>query len=125
MISMKPILEPDVLSLLNKDRFEGSLQGYVITDGKEYLGYCIYIVDGTMVTILDVVVKGTENVVPDYSVLDGAVRAAVNNGNLQGATVFKVLFTTDAMKKWVAVFCKDAGESALIETFFASCQHEH
>ena len=43
MITIKPIEEADVLSLLNRDRFDGPLEGYIMTDGNEYLGYCLFV----------------------------------------------------------------------------------
>ena len=54
MITMKPILEPDVVALLNAGRFEGELEGYVMTDGGNYLGYCLYRVAQGVTTVLDV-----------------------------------------------------------------------
>ena len=53
MISMKPIEEPDVLALLCRDRFDGPLEGYIMTDGKEYLGYCLFVREGEVTRVLD------------------------------------------------------------------------
>ena len=33
MIAMRPILEQDVLDLLNDGRFDGEVEGYVVMDG--------------------------------------------------------------------------------------------
>ena len=38
MIAMRPILEQDVLDLLNDGRFDGEVEGYVVMDGPNYLG---------------------------------------------------------------------------------------
>ena len=42
MIAMRPILEQDVIDLLNDGRFEGELDGYVVMEGSNYLGYILY-----------------------------------------------------------------------------------
>ena len=41
MIAMRPILEPDVLELLNDGRFDGDIEGYVVMDGPNYLGHML------------------------------------------------------------------------------------
>ena len=50
---MRPILEPDVLELLNDGRFDGDIEGYVVMDGPNYLGHMLYRIDGDFVDVLD------------------------------------------------------------------------
>ena len=42
MITMKPILEQAVLALLADGRFSPLPEGYIMTDGGRYLGYCLF-----------------------------------------------------------------------------------
>mgnify|MGYP006974676030 CR=1 FL=1 len=37
MYAMKPILEPDVLDLLNNGRFAGEMEGYITADAEDVL----------------------------------------------------------------------------------------
>ena len=125
MISMKPIKEPDVIELLNNGRFDGDIDGYVIMNGPEFLGSCIFRVDGGNVTVLDAKTKGTDQTPPDYSVLDGAVRAAVANGQNRGADNFTVLYTNSSLENWCRVFCGGEHENIPISRIFGHCEHEH
>ena len=52
MIAMRPILEQDVIDLLNNGRFEDEIDGYVIMNGAEYLGYALYRVRDGCTTVL-------------------------------------------------------------------------
>ena len=80
---MKPIGEPDVVALLAKGRFDGALEGYVMTDGAEYLGYCLFRLAENVTEVLDAEA-------PDNMMLDGLVRAAVAKGENEGADSFRV-----------------------------------
>ena len=53
MIAMRPILEQDVLDLLNDGRFDGEVEGYVVMDGPNYLGHMLYRIDGDFIDVLD------------------------------------------------------------------------
>ena len=70
MIRMIPVEEPEVLDSLVQGRFSGEVRGYVIMDGPEYRGHCLFTVEPGCTRVLEVQVS-------DPSLLDGAVRAAV------------------------------------------------
>ena len=73
MIAMRPILEPDVLELLNDGRFDGDIEGYVVMDGPNYLGHMLYRIDGDFVDVLDCGLQ-------ESALVDGGVRACVAAG---------------------------------------------
>ncbi len=81
MIRMIPVEEPEVLDSLVQGRFSGDVRGYVILDGPEYRGHCLFAVEPGCTRVLEVRVS-------DPSLLDGAVRAAVAAGENAGASVF-------------------------------------
>ena len=97
MITMKPIGEPDVVALLAKGRFDGALEGYVMTDGAEYLGYCLFRLAENVTEVLDAEA-------PDNIMLDGLVRAAVAKGENEGADSFRVSREVPALCKWAEAF---------------------
>lgn len=94
---MKPIGEPDVVALLAKGRFNGALEGYVMTDGAEYLGYCLFRLAENVTEVLDAEA-------PDNMMLDGLVRAAVAKGENEGADSFRVSREVPALCKWAEAF---------------------
>lgn len=94
---MKPIGEPDVVALLAKGRFDGALEGYVMTDGAEYLGYCLFRLAENITEVLDAEA-------PDNMMLDGLVRAAVAKGENEGADSFRVSREVPALCKWAEAF---------------------
>ena len=94
---MKPIGEPDVVALLAKGRFDGALEGYVMTDGAEYLGYCLFRLAENITEVLDAEA-------PDNMMLDGLVRAAVAKGESEGADSFRVSREVPALCKWAEAF---------------------
>lgn len=114
MIAMRPILEPDVVYLLNDNRFEGDIKGYVVMDGPNYLGYALFRIDGTVTSVLE---GGVENTM----VLDGAVRACVAAGENAGATQFSVNKQDEKLAKWFEVFCKNEQMPVKNEVIFAHC----
>ena len=76
MIAMRPILEQDVLDLLNDGRFDGEVEGYVVMDGPNYLGHMLYRIDGDFIDVLDCGVQ-------ESALVDGGVRACVAAGENQ------------------------------------------
>ena len=83
MIAMRPILEPDVLELLNDGRFDGDIEGYVVMDGPNYLGHMLYRIDGDFVDVLDCGLQ-------ESALVDGGVRACVAAGENAGCSEFTV-----------------------------------
>ena len=114
MITMKPILEPEILEIFNKGRFGEDIEGLIISDGTGCLGHSLWRLDGTTAVVLDVSVK-------DPSLLDGAIRAAIAVAENAGATGFWVEDTTPEMTKWRTVFCKEAQAPIPLETIFSPC----
>lgn len=93
MIRMQPIEEPLVLESLDDGRFGGPLRGYVIMNGPEYLGHCLFRVRQGCTWVLEAVLK-------DPSLLDGAVRAAVAAGENAGAERFCVNEEQPELRRW-------------------------
>lgn len=114
MITMKPVSEPDVLALLAKGRFDLPLEGYVMTDGKEYLGYCLFRRQAQTVTVLDAAA-------PDTMTLDGLVRAALAKAQNEGAEFFCIARDVQALDRWAQVFVKDTTEPINITNIFEMC----
>lgn len=114
MITMKPILEPDVVALLNAGRFEGELEGYVMTDGGNYLGYCLYRVAQGVTTVLDVSA-------PDHMTTDGLVRDAVAKGENGGAKAFALNRENKALSDWAQAFVPHETEPVPTEKIFGHC----
>ena len=54
MYVMKPILEPDVLDLLNNGRFAGEIEGYILSDGADLFGWSLFRIDGDVTSLLDI-----------------------------------------------------------------------
>ena len=114
MISMKPIEEPDVLALLCRDRFDGPLEGYIMTDGKEYLGYCLFVREGEVTRVLDA--EAQENMM-----VDGLVRAAVAKGENEGANAFSVNREIPALAAWAGAFVPAESEPIKNTKIFGNC----
>ncbi len=114
MITIKPIDEPDVLALLNRERFDGPLEGYIMTDGKEYLGYCLFVREETVTRVLDA--EASENVM-----LDGLVRAAVAKGENEGADFFSLNREIPALADWAAAFVPGECEPVKNSRIFGNC----
>ena len=114
MITIKPIEEPDVLSLLNRDRFDGPLEGYIMTDGNEYLGYCLFVRQDAVTRVLDA--EAQENMM-----LDGLVRAAVAKGENEGASAFSINREIPALGDWAAVFVPGQSEPIENSRIFGNC----
>ena len=114
MITMKPIAEPDVVALLAKGRFDGALEGYIMTDGAEYLGYCLFRLAGKVTEVLDAEA-------PDNMMLDGLVRAAVAKGENGGASSFSINREVPALCKWAQVFLPGEQEPVKNTKIFGNC----
>lgn len=99
MLAMRPIDEPDVVALLNDGRFEGEIQGYIMMEGPNYLGYALFMVQGDVSTVLDSDVKESQN-------LDGIVRACIANGESHGAKHFAMNMQHPPLAQWWGIFCK-------------------
>lgn len=100
MISMKPVLEPDVIDLLNNGRFEGDVEAYVMSDGTAYFGHMLYKIENSTTLIIDTKLT-------DYALLDGIVRAVVAKGSMQGADCFEIISDEEHLLNYKAAFCKN------------------
>ncbi len=116
MYSMKPILEPDVISLLNNGRFKGDLQGYILSDGADLFGWSLFNVDGDTTHMLDINP-------PSDMFLDGLIRASVALGESQGAEKFTLNLEIENLKRYKDVFFKNEGEIIPNESLFKPCNH--
>ncbi|WP_367926114.1 hypothetical protein [uncultured Ruthenibacterium sp.] len=115
MIAMRPILEQDVIDLLNNGRFEGDLDGYVVMEGPTYLGYILYRLDKTIVSVLDCGVENT-------ACIDGAIRACLAAGENAGCTAFEINGEDEKLKKWRNIFCKNEPDPVPINKIFSLCK---
>ena len=104
MIAMRPILEPDVLELLNDGRFDGDIEGYVVMDGPNYLGHMLYRIDGDFVDVLDCGLQ-------ESALVDGGVRACVAAGANAG------------LARWYEVFFPHSMQPVAIKALFSGCVH--
>ncbi len=115
MIAMRPINEPDVLGVLNDNRFDGDIEGYVVMDGPAYLGHALYKVENDITLVLDVALESNP-------LIDGAVRAAVAAGERAGAHSFAVNTQNLRLAEWAAVFCKNDTSPYPNEKLFHECK---
>ncbi|MDD3429978.1 MAG: hypothetical protein PHG02_08255 [Oscillospiraceae bacterium] len=81
MITIKPIMEQEIIDLINRGRFDGDVDGVCVTDGTTYMGNCLFKIENGIVLFLDTTIQ-------DLALLDGAVRAAVDAGAREGTTGF-------------------------------------
>ena len=116
MIAMRPILEPDVLELLNDGRFDGDIEGYVVMDGPNYLGHMLYRIDGDFVDVLDCGLQ-------ESALVDGGVRACVAAGENAGCSEFTVNMQDAALARWYEVFFPHSMQPVAITALFSGCVH--
>ena len=116
MIAMRPILEPDVLELLNDGRFDGDIEGYVVMDGPNYLGHMLYRIDGDFVDVLDCGLQ-------ESALVDGGVRACVAAGENAGCSEFTVNMQDAALARWYEVFFPHSMQPVAIKALFSGCVH--
>ena len=114
MIAMRPILEQDVIDLLNNGRFEDEIDGYVIMNGAEYLGYALYHVQDGCTTVLACETQTN-------ALVDGAVRACVAAGENAGAKCFRVNRDDAALAKWASVFLHGGKDVVQNSELFGHC----
>lgn len=114
MLAMRPIDEPDVLALLNRRRFEGEVEGYIMMDGPEYIGYALFKVQDDVTTVLD------SDVTPE-PLLDGIVRACIAAGESRGVQQFSVNTQHPPLVRWWQVFCADYEATAPVDHLFTFC----
>ena len=114
MIAMRPILEQDVINLLNDGRFEEDIDGYVIMDGPQYLGYALYRVQDGCTTVLACQTQTN-------ALVDGAVRACVAAGENAGADRFCINRDDPALDTWASVFLHGAKNEAPNTDLFSHC----
>lgn len=116
MYTMKPIDEYDVLELLNNGRFEGELDGYILSDGKDLFGWSLFCVDGGVTSMLDVLA-------PSGQFLDGLIRASVAYGESRGATAFSLNMEVEDFAKYKNVFFENEGDIIPNDHLFTPCEH--
>lgn len=114
MLAMHPILEPDVIELINNNRFSGPLEGYVMTDGPTYLGSALFTVENGITNVLASDVAETQN-------LDGIIRACIASGDNRGAKHFTVNHAQPELDTWWKVFCTNQPIPAPVSHLFTFC----
>ncbi len=115
MYTMKPIDEYDVLDLLNNGRFEGEMEGYVLSDGADLFGWSLFRIDGDVTTMLDVLA-------PSGMFLDGLIRASVAYGEARGATAFTLNMEVEDFAKYKSVFFETEGDIIPNDHLFTPCE---
>lgn len=114
MLTMKPIDEQDVITLLNDGRFCGDVEGYIMMEGANYLGHALFIVENGVTTVLDTGVENTAH-------LDGIIRACVAAGDNRGVKQFAVNTNHPPLAKWWDVFCKGMQPPVSVDHIFTMC----
>lgn len=114
MLTMRPIDEPDVIQLLNDNRFGGSVNGYVMMEGPVYLGHALFCVKEKTVTLLDTDIKDPLHV-------DGIARACIAAGQHRGARAFAVNEADPALAKWWQAYGNAGTAPVAIDQLFHSC----
>ena len=117
MYSMKRILEPEIIDILNKDRFEGDVEGYVLSDGGDLFGWILFRIDGKVTYLLDALA-------PRNVFLDGLIRAGAAYGEHCGAESFSLNGDIPRMKEYHDIFFRDEGEIISNDLLFAPCEDE-
>lgn len=117
MYSMKLILEPDVIDLLNRDRFEGDLEGYILSDGADLFGWSLFKIEDGITHMLDIQAPGTQFV-------DGLIRASVAYGENGGAKAFTLNPDIPDLKKYRDVFFRNEEDPIATEKLFVPCEDE-
>lgn len=117
MYVMKPIMEYDVLDLLNAGRFEGEMEGYILSDGGDLFGWSLFRIDGDVTSMLDVNA-------PSGSFLDGLIRASVAYGEARGATSFSLNPDVADFVKYKEVFFENEGFVIPNDKLFTPCEGE-
>ncbi|MEG0019136.1 MAG: hypothetical protein RR846_00830 [Oscillospiraceae bacterium] len=116
MYTMKPIKEYDVIELLNNGRFDGDLQGYVLSDGGDLFGYSLFKVVQDETILLD-------SKTPDTRLLDGIIRASVALGEAQGAEFFSFNLDHEPFKEYKRVFFNEQDGKIKNTLLFSGCKH--
>lgn len=117
MYVMKPIQEYDVLDLLNNGRFEGEMEGYILSDGGDLFGWSLFRIDGDVTSMLDVNA-------PSGSFLDGLIRASVAYGEARGATSFWLNPEVADFVKYKEVFFENEDFTISNDKLFTPCEGE-
>lgn len=115
MIAMRPIDEEDVIGVLNNERFSGDIDGYVVMNGAEYLGFALYQINDEVTTVLDTDIS-------DNLLVDGIIRACVAAGERQGTDLFDISEENPNLDKWRRVFCKNLSAPYKNEIIFHECK---
>lgn len=117
MFTMKPIKEYDVVDLLNNGRFEGDIEGYVLSDGGDLFGYTLFKIEGDTTTLLD-------SKTPDTRYLDGIIRASIAYGEARGAEYFSFNLDHEPFKEYKRVFFNDYPNKIKTSVIFSGCKHD-
>ncbi len=117
MYVMKPIMEYDVLDLLNNGRFEGEMEGYILSDGGDLFGWSLFRIDGDVTSMLDVNA-------PSGSFLDGLIRASVAYGEARGATKFSLNPDVADFAKYKEIFFENEDFIIPNDKLFTPCEGE-
>lgn len=115
MYAIKPILEPDVIDLLNKDRFTGDLQGYVLSDGGDLFGWSLFKIENGTTYVLDILA-------PDSRFLDRLIRASAAFGENAGAEYFSLNCQISDLAKYKQVFFEKEGDIMPNSLLFTPCE---
>lgn len=116
MITMKPIEAEEVLEIFNKGRFEGDVEGYILSDGKGCLGYCLYRIDKDLARILAAEVQ-------DEALLDGAIRSCLAAAQDRGAAGFWVEDSSEPVVRWKQKWCGGISAPIPFDRIFHTCCH--
>ena len=114
MYIMKPILELEIIDILNKDMFDGDIQGYILSDGGDLFGWLLFKIEGETTYLLDVLA-------PDTMFLDGLIRATVSFGQERNIKSFSLNCDIPSFKEYKRVFFEKEGDIIPNEKLFTPC----
>lgn len=117
MFTIKPILEQDVIDLLNNGRYDGELEGYVLSDGADLFGWSLFRVDGRVTVLFDVLA-------PEFRYLDAIIRASVAYGESRGAVSFSLNTAVPDFAKYKQVFFENEPDVISNDKLFVPCEGE-
>lgn len=103
MFVIKPIEEPEIIDVLNKGRFQGEVQGYILSDGADLFGWSLFSLEKGITKVLDVLA-------PDMGVLDGLVRTSVSYGQERNCRFFSLNSDNPDLLEYKRVFFPDSDD---------------
>lgn len=117
MVTMKPILDQEILDIFNRGRFSGELEGTILSDGRGCAGHCLWQMQGSTAVILQAETD-------DPALLDGIMRASLAAAENAGAAGFWVEDDGGALSAWRQRFAAGYAAPIPFSVIFHTCCQE-